>query len=88
MCICVWVWGSTRVLMCVQLHKGVVVCVQVPLAEGGVAIPFPLCFPFSLRGSLLHRLKREMLSFKVLTYKHQKYQNTFRRLSIVFHSGH
>jgi hypothetical protein len=69
-------------------NMGVVVCVQVPLAEGGVAIPFPLCFPFSLRGSLLHRLKREMLSFKVLTYKHQKYQNTFRRLSIVFHSGH
>lgn len=39
---------------------GVVVGVQVPLAKGGVAIPVPLCLPFPLGGSFLHRLKREI----------------------------
>lgn len=29
-------------------HMGVVVCMQVPLAEGGVAVPLPLRFPLSL----------------------------------------
>lgn len=40
-------------------NMGVVVGVQVPLAKGGVAIPVPLCLPFPLGGSFLHRLKRE-----------------------------
>lgn len=71
-------------------NMGVVVCVQVPLAEGGVAIPFPLCLPFPLplRGSLFHRLKRETLSFNVLTYKHQTSQSTLCPVPTVFHSGH
>lgn len=52
--------GNERVA---HAHMGVVVSVQVPLAEGRVPIPVPLCLAFPLRGSFFYGLRRETPSF-------------------------
>lgn len=50
-------------------NVGVVVRVQVPLAEGGVTVPFPFCFPFPLSCSLFHRLQQKRENSPVILCK-------------------